>query len=65
MSIIQILINVPSEALIPYSLKLTFQVINTKIDFFALISGTLISGNVNFGDLNYMDYYIFIFCAIF
>ena len=39
----------------PYSLKLTFQVINAKMDFFALILGPLIKGGVNFGDLNYME----------
>jgi len=40
---------------LPYSLKLTFQVINAKMDFFALILGPLIKGGVNFGDLNYME----------
>ena len=38
--------------LVPYSRKLKLQEINAEIDFSALISGTLILGNVNFGDLN-------------
>ena len=40
---------------IPYSGKLTFQEINAKIDFFALILEALILGDVNFGDLNFLE----------
>ena len=40
---------------IPYSRKLTLQEINAKIDFFALILEALILGDVNFGDLNFLE----------
>ena len=39
---------------LPYSLKLTLQVINAKMNFFALILGPLIIGDVNFGGLNFL-----------
>ena len=32
-----------------------FQEINAKIDFFALILEALILGDVNFGDLNFLE----------
>ena len=38
---------------IPYSRKLTIQEINAIFHFFALILGSLISGGVNFGVLNF------------
>ena len=38
----------------PYSLKLTFQVINAKMIFIALTLGALILGGVNFDDLNFL-----------
>ena len=39
--------------LLTYSRKLTIQEINVIFHFFALILGSLISGGVNFGDLNF------------